>query len=212
MAEDFVMVRWHGEVMERDGLPDIEYPVPPAFIEAIAAVTGAADGRLLVSAFQPLDARAIRMLTGCGVKPAPDGTVCLRPNNWEYTLDASAGMGQAYAARDAVEHDQVGAVADVDLGDHPALVRRAVQLAHEVVCHAGHGRGREADGVLQRQREVSAEAVGLEAAGLDDATGAAHQPWQREAVPPVAAGRLDQLPVVGAQLVEDDDPGVEVLQ
>jgi hypothetical protein len=178
MAEDFVMVRWHGEVMERDGLPDIEYPVPLAFIEAfdpratrlglddllfwlqcyteqatadsiafapamrrlaellalgingepdaiegdrwyvrlgpvdlgtrivtvqrqqrlIAAVTGAADGRLMVSAFQPLDARTIRMLTGCGVKPAPDGTVCLRPNNWEYTLDASAGMGQVYAA------------------------------------------------------------------------------------------------------------------
>jgi hypothetical protein len=64
----------------------------------IAAVTGAADGRLVVSAFQPLDACAIRLLTGCGVKPAPDGTVCLRPNNWEYTLDASAGMGQAYAA------------------------------------------------------------------------------------------------------------------
>ncbi|MGE5161680.1 MAG: hypothetical protein ACM3O5_09250, partial [Betaproteobacteria bacterium] len=33
-VREFVLVRWHGAVMARDGLPDIEYPVPLAFIEA----------------------------------------------------------------------------------------------------------------------------------------------------------------------------------
>ena len=30
--------------------------------------------------------------------PHPDGGVCMRDNNWEYAKDASAGMGQVYAA------------------------------------------------------------------------------------------------------------------
>jgi hypothetical protein len=115
----------------------------------IAAITGAADGRLVVSAFQPLDARAIRMLTGCGVKPAPDGTVCLRPNNWEYTLDASAGMGQAYAARDGETYLSywefgIGVSADgetlPDWRRHRSAVPWPASLvAAQIAVHAAHG-------------------------------------------------------------------------
>jgi hypothetical protein len=46
----------------------------------------------------PLCGRAIGLLTALAVRPAADGTVNMRENNWELALDASAGMGQSYAA------------------------------------------------------------------------------------------------------------------
>lgn len=70
----------------------------------LAAVAPRPDGRLAATAYRPLDARALRMLTGIGVRPAPDGTVAMRPNNWEYALDQSAGMGQAYASERGVTY------------------------------------------------------------------------------------------------------------
>lgn len=66
--------------------------------ELIAAVEKRRDGTLRFAAYQPLDARAVRLATGLGLKPAANGTVCMRPNNWEYALDSSAGFGQFYAA------------------------------------------------------------------------------------------------------------------
>jgi len=64
----------------------------------IAAIQNNGDGRLLVSSYRPLDSKAVRYLIGLANNPAPDGTVCMRPNNWEYALDNSATMGNVYAS------------------------------------------------------------------------------------------------------------------
>lgn len=64
----------------------------------IAAIQNAGNGRLLVSAYRPLDSKAASYLTSLSLNPAQDGTVCMRPNNWEYALDCSAGTGNMYAA------------------------------------------------------------------------------------------------------------------
>ena len=70
----------------------------------LAAVQNTGDGRLKVSAYRPLDSKAASYLTGLAVNPAPDGTVCMRPNNWEYALDCSAGMGNMYAAESGASY------------------------------------------------------------------------------------------------------------
>jgi len=64
----------------------------------LAAIQNAGNGQLLVSAYRPLDSKSAGYLSGMALNPAPDGTVCMRPNNWEYALDCSAGMGNMYAA------------------------------------------------------------------------------------------------------------------
>lgn len=64
----------------------------------IAAIAPRDDGRLRVAAYRPLDAESIQQLIALGQKPHPEYGVCMRENNWEYALDASAGMGQVYAA------------------------------------------------------------------------------------------------------------------
>lgn len=64
----------------------------------LAAIQNSGDGRLTVSVYRPLDSKSAGYLTGLALNPAPDGTVCMRPNNWEYALDCSAGMGNMYAA------------------------------------------------------------------------------------------------------------------
>ena len=64
----------------------------------IAAITGEPDGGLKVTAYRPLDADSCRRLLGLGRTPAADGTVVMRPNNWEYALDCSVGMGNLYCA------------------------------------------------------------------------------------------------------------------
>jgi len=225
----FVMVRWHGAVMAHDGLPDIEYPVPLAFItdfdprtarvglddllfwlqcytepgaidplpfapamrrlaellatgihdepdaieganwylrlgavdldgeivtlqrggRLLAAVHHDAAGRVVASAFDALDAQAIRLLTGCAAKPAPDGSVCLRPNNWEYARDAAAGMGQAYAADRGETHlsywefgigrTRDGEVVPAWLRQRDAVAWRPSLLAAQLAVHAAHG-------------------------------------------------------------------------
>ena len=56
------------------------------------------DGRLRVACFQPLDGRTVSSIIRGSVLPAPDGTVCMRPNNWEYVGDNACGNGQLYAA------------------------------------------------------------------------------------------------------------------
>ena len=66
--------------------------------ELVGAFQSRRDGTLRFSAYQALDAKAVRSAVGLACKPAADGTVCMRPNNWEYALDSSAGFGQFYAA------------------------------------------------------------------------------------------------------------------
>lgn len=64
----------------------------------LAALQNDENGRLVVSAYHPLDAKSVRLLQGLFTKPAPDGTVCIRANNWEYARDQSVSIGNAYAA------------------------------------------------------------------------------------------------------------------
>jgi hypothetical protein len=64
----------------------------------LASIQNAGNGQLLVSVYRPLDSKSVAYLTELTLNPAPDGTVCMRPNNWEYALDCSAGTGNMYAA------------------------------------------------------------------------------------------------------------------
>jgi hypothetical protein len=63
----------------------------------IAAITKRDDGRLNAAVYRPLDRKSAEYLVGLSVNPHPEGGVCMRENNWEYALDASAGMGNFYA-------------------------------------------------------------------------------------------------------------------
>ena len=64
----------------------------------LAAIQNHGTGRLVASAYRPLDKKSANYLVGLAMNPAHDGTVCMRPSNWEYALDCSAGMGNMYAA------------------------------------------------------------------------------------------------------------------
>ncbi|MBT8037918.1 MAG: hypothetical protein KJO21_10275 [Verrucomicrobiae bacterium] len=66
--------------------------------ELIAALAPREDGALRVAVYRPLDARSASSLIKLGQKPHPEGGVCMRENNWEYTLDASAALGCVYAS------------------------------------------------------------------------------------------------------------------
>jgi hypothetical protein len=68
--------------------------------ELIVAIARRDDGRLRVAAYRPLDASSANKLLILAQNPHPDGGVCMRENNWEYALDASAGMAQVYAAEE----------------------------------------------------------------------------------------------------------------
>ena len=66
--------------------------------QLIGALSQREDGRLRLATYHPLDGKSARLIIGLGSRPHPsDGTVCMRPNNWEYALDCSAGSGQWYA-------------------------------------------------------------------------------------------------------------------
>lgn len=64
----------------------------------IAALQSRTEGTLACSVFRPLDAKSIRYLIGVSRLPGPDGTVCMRPNNWEYALDQAAHSTAAFYA------------------------------------------------------------------------------------------------------------------
>jgi len=64
----------------------------------LAAIAPRADGRLRVAVYRPLDGKAIGALIGLGRVPDPEHGVSMGRDNWGYALDASAGMGQWYAA------------------------------------------------------------------------------------------------------------------
>ncbi len=55
------------------------------------------DGRLRIAAVRPLDGKSLRFITGLAATPHPEHGVCMRENNWQYALDASAAMGNVYA-------------------------------------------------------------------------------------------------------------------
>jgi hypothetical protein len=62
------------------------------------------DGRLRVTCYQALDGRTLSSILQASLLPAPDGTVCMRPNNWEYLGDNACGSGQIYACLDGRSH------------------------------------------------------------------------------------------------------------
>ena len=64
----------------------------------LAAMQPLEDGRLIVSVYRPLDAKACSYLIALGVRPDPTHGVNMRVNNWEYALDNSATMGNMYAS------------------------------------------------------------------------------------------------------------------
>lgn len=64
----------------------------------IATMTAIEEGRLRVASYRPLDGKSATYLLHLGLKPHPEHGVCMRPNNWEYALDCSAGSGNFYAA------------------------------------------------------------------------------------------------------------------
>ena len=64
----------------------------------VAAIAPRPDGRLRAAAYRPLDAKSARSLIALAQRPHPEHGVCMRENNWEYALDAAAGMGNVYAA------------------------------------------------------------------------------------------------------------------
>lgn len=64
----------------------------------IAAMAATEEGRLRVASYRPLDGKSATYLLNLGLKPHPEHGVCMRPNNWEYALDCSAGSGNFYAA------------------------------------------------------------------------------------------------------------------
>jgi hypothetical protein len=70
----------------------------------LAAFQPREDGTLRVAAYYPLDSKSIRYIIGLSQKPAPDGSVAMRPSNWEYALDCSAGMGNVYASDNGVPY------------------------------------------------------------------------------------------------------------
>lgn len=56
------------------------------------------DGRLRLTTFRPLDGKSASSIISLGFHSShADGTICMRPNNWEYALDCSAGIGNWYA-------------------------------------------------------------------------------------------------------------------
>ena len=66
--------------------------------KTLAVITPTEDFKLGITVFHPLDAKAIRYLTGMAIHPHPEYGVCMRENNWEYALDCSAPtMGSALA-------------------------------------------------------------------------------------------------------------------
>jgi len=63
----------------------------------IAALTNRGDGRLRVAVFRPLDAKSAIYLIGLSLLPHPEYGVSMRENNWEYAIDQTPGLGNAFA-------------------------------------------------------------------------------------------------------------------
>lgn len=64
----------------------------------IAAVQDRGDGKLLTSIYRPLCEKSTRYLIDLSFDFNEDENVNRRRSNWEYALDSSAGMGNAYAS------------------------------------------------------------------------------------------------------------------
>ena len=64
----------------------------------VAAIAGLPEGGLSICHYRPLDAKSIRYILGMALTPQLDGTVCMRPNNFEYAKDCSFSTGNTYAS------------------------------------------------------------------------------------------------------------------
>ena len=70
----------------------------------LVAIQGSPQGSLVVSHYRPLDAKSIRYILDLAVNPQADGSVSMRPNNFEYAKDCSAGTGNFYAFKRGEAH------------------------------------------------------------------------------------------------------------
>ena len=117
---------------------------------------------------------------------------------------ARAALGPAVHERlETIHHAERRPPRQVRLGDHRALVRRPVEVPHEVVAQAGDVLGDEPHRVLERERDVTAEAMGLAAHGLHHARAVGEEPRGVETLRPV--GRGEGPPRVAPAVVEHDD-------
>ena len=116
--------------------------------ELVAAIATRDDGRLRAAAFRPLDAASAARLIALAQNPHPEGGVCMRDNNWEYAKDASAGMGQVYAAEAGtsyLSYWQFGLGILHDRTESPVFrpsrtlePRRPAEVANELGIHYQH--------------------------------------------------------------------------
>ncbi len=67
--------------------------------QVLAACSPTVDGRIRLMALNALDTRSLEIVVSAAIHPEPNGSVCMRKNNWEYLKDLSAGMGQSYASQ-----------------------------------------------------------------------------------------------------------------
>lgn len=69
----------------------------------VAALQCRSDGRLVGSAYRPLDAKSVQLIIGLSLNPNAKGEVCLRPTNWEYALDQASQTTAAWYASERGE-------------------------------------------------------------------------------------------------------------
>jgi len=77
-----------------------------------------------------------------------------------------------------------------------------MKLTHVVVAIPRHPFGSQPDRVLERHGEVSAVAMRLQTAGLDDAIGFEHRSGYSETLLPMASCDLHHFPAAGIQFIE----------
>lgn len=101
----------------------------------LAALAPNTDSRLVVSAYRPLDAHSLQMLTGLAAHPHPRLGVAMRENNWELAVDIAAGADNFLASEQGgayLAHWPMGlggAVADdVQTALPPELVDAQLQI------------------------------------------------------------------------------------
>jgi hypothetical protein len=98
----------------------------------------------------------------------------------------------------------------IDLGDHPALMRRTVQLRHVGISMAVGGN--DTDVEFQRQGKDAPVLMRLQAARGHEAFGLQNRTGDAKSVPPVTSLRLEFDPIPVLQIIEVDHPDVEFLQ
>jgi len=64
----------------------------------IAALQDRGDSKLLTNIYRPPCEKSVSYIINLSANPSEDGSISMRPNNWEYALDCSVGAGNTYAS------------------------------------------------------------------------------------------------------------------